>query len=82
MKNRGVQKQGVRNFLIRYVQNHTLGVIVSLPLQGNNFNLFFQMPVGKGLRATSPVHVHVDDDIPVHVHVKQPKKKKVYLAMP
>ena len=29
----------------------------------------------KGLRATSPVHVHVDDDIPVHVHVKQPKKK-------
>ncbi|XP_052789752.1 outer dense fiber protein 2-like isoform X4 [Mya arenaria] len=34
------------------------------------------MPGTKGLRATSPVHVHVDDDIPVHVHVKQPKKKK------
>lgn len=31
---------------------------------------------GKALRPTSPVHVHVDDDIPVHVHVKQPKKKK------
>ena len=29
----------------------------------------------KGLRPTSPVHVHVEDDVPVHVHVKQPKKK-------
>ncbi|KAL4219188.1 hypothetical protein ACF0H5_021770 [Mactra antiquata] len=35
------------------------------------------MPTSKGLRPTSPVHVHVDDDIPVHVHVKQPKKKKL-----
>ncbi|XP_060587499.1 outer dense fiber protein 2-like, partial [Ruditapes philippinarum] len=34
------------------------------------------MPGSKGLRPTSPVHVHVDDDVPVHVHVKQPKKKK------
>ncbi|KAL3872491.1 hypothetical protein ACJMK2_040412 [Sinanodonta woodiana] len=33
------------------------------------------MTVEKGLRATSPVHVHVEDDVPVHVHVKQPKKK-------
>ncbi|XP_052220728.1 outer dense fiber protein 2-like isoform X8 [Dreissena polymorpha] len=34
------------------------------------------MPGTRGLRPTSPVHVHVDDDIPVHVHVKQQKKKK------
>jgi hypothetical protein len=33
------------------------------------------MPGEKGLRATSPVHVHVEDDIPVHVHVKQKGKK-------
>lgn len=33
------------------------------------------MPVERGLRATSPVHVHVEDDIPVHVHVKQKGKK-------
>ncbi|KAK3088329.1 hypothetical protein FSP39_017717 [Pinctada imbricata] len=33
------------------------------------------MPIEKGLRPTSPVHVHVDDDIPVHVHVKQKTKK-------
>jgi hypothetical protein len=38
--------------------------------------LIHQMPGSKGLRPTSPVHVHVDDDVPVHVHVKQPKKKK------
>lgn len=40
------------------------------------------MPVERGLRATSPVHVHVEDDIPVHVHVKQKGKKvtkKVYV---
>lgn len=36
---------------------------------------FFQMTKEKGLRPTSPVHVHVEDDVPVHVHVKQPKKK-------
>jgi hypothetical protein len=39
-------------------------------------SLIHQMPGSKGLRPTSPVHVHVDDDVPVHVHVKQPKKKK------
>ena len=33
------------------------------------------MPGEKGLRPTSPVHVHVDDHIPVHVHVKQKNKK-------
>ncbi|KAL5012471.1 hypothetical protein ScPMuIL_011022 [Solemya velum] len=33
------------------------------------------MTVEKGLRATSPVHVHVEDDVPVHVHLKQPKSK-------
>ena len=25
-------------------------------------------------RSTSPVHIHVDEEIPVHVHVKKPKK--------
>ena len=34
------------------------------------------MPVDKGLRPTSPVHVHVEDDVPVHVHVKQKAKTK------
>ncbi|KAK6194419.1 hypothetical protein SNE40_000055 [Patella caerulea] len=34
------------------------------------------MTVENGLRPTSPVHVHVDDDIPVHVHVKKTKSKK------
>lgn len=28
----------------------------------------------KGLRSTSPIHVHVEDT-PVHVHVKKGKKK-------
>ncbi|XP_071097456.1 outer dense fiber protein 2-like isoform X2 [Haliotis cracherodii] len=35
-----------------------------------------RMGVEKGLRPTSPVHVHVEDDIPVHVHVKKATKKK------
>jgi len=30
----------------------------------------------RGLRPTSPVHVHVEDDVPVHVHVKQKGKAK------
>ncbi|VDI53027.1 outer dense fiber protein 2 [Mytilus galloprovincialis] len=30
----------------------------------------------RGLRATSPVHVHVEDDVPIHVHVKQKTKTK------
>ncbi|XP_069119448.1 outer dense fiber protein 2-like isoform X5 [Argopecten irradians] len=34
------------------------------------------MSADKGLRPTSPVHVHVDDDVPVHVHVKQKGKIK------
>ncbi|XP_033732393.1 outer dense fiber protein 2-like isoform X7 [Pecten maximus] len=34
------------------------------------------MSADKGLRPTSPVHVHVDDDVPVHVHVKQKGKLK------
>ncbi|XP_067661878.1 outer dense fiber protein 2-like isoform X4 [Haliotis asinina] len=34
------------------------------------------MGVEKGLRPTSPVHVHVEDDTPVHVHVKKTVKKK------
>lgn len=32
------------------------------------------MTVEKGLRPTSPVHVHVEDDTPVHVHLKKSKK--------
>ncbi|XP_048244947.1 outer dense fiber protein 2-like isoform X2 [Haliotis rufescens] len=35
-----------------------------------------RMGVEKGLRPTSPVHVHVEDDTPVHVHVKKATKKK------
>ncbi|XP_052092017.1 outer dense fiber protein 2-like isoform X5 [Mytilus californianus] len=34
------------------------------------------MSMERGLRATSPVHVHVEDDVPIHVHVKQKTKTK------
>ncbi|XP_076093794.1 outer dense fiber protein 2-like isoform X6 [Mytilus galloprovincialis] len=34
------------------------------------------MLMERGLRATSPVHVHVEDDVPIHVHVKQKTKTK------
>ena len=45
----------------------------------NDWVIFFlqsilNMTREKGLRATSPIHVHVDDT-PVHVHVKRGKKK-------
>ena len=39
------------------------------------FSTSKSMPVERGLRPTSPVHVHVEDDIPVHVHVKTKGKK-------
>ena len=32
------------------------------------------MTADKDGRATSPIHVHVEDSTPVHVHVKKPKK--------
>ncbi|KAK7491643.1 hypothetical protein BaRGS_00017096 [Batillaria attramentaria] len=34
------------------------------------------MTLERGLRPTSPVHVHVDDSTPVHVHMKRSKKVK------
>ncbi|XP_041370937.1 outer dense fiber protein 2-like isoform X1 [Gigantopelta aegis] len=33
------------------------------------------MGVEPGLRPTSPVHVHVEEDVPVHVHIKKGTKK-------
>ena len=34
------------------------------------------MGVEQGLRPTSPVHVHVEEDVPVHVHIKKGAKKE------
>lgn len=34
------------------------------------------MTIGSGLRVTSPVHVHVDEEMPVHVHVKKKAHSK------